>query len=64
MGACDSNYTKCGRENEVKIPGSKMHEINPCLYDVCRSICKIKCSKHLGTGFFIRLYKIDKPFFH
>ena len=29
------------RTNEELIPGSEMHIVNSCIYEVCRSICKI-----------------------
>ena len=51
------------RTNEELIPGSEMHTVNSCIYEVCRSICKIITPKKVGTGFFIKLYKNDKPLF-
>ena len=51
------------RTNEKLIPGSEMHTVNSCIYEVCRSICKIITPKKVGTGFFIKLYKNDEPLF-
>jgi len=51
------------RTNEELIPGSEMHTVNSCIYEVCRSICKIITPKKVGTGFLIKLYKNDEPLF-
>ena len=40
-----------------------MYPIDSYLYDVCPSICKIIYHNKVGTGFFIKLYKNDKPLF-
>ena len=64
MGICGEERNKRkDRTNEELIPGSDMHSVNSCLYEVCRSICKIITPKKVGTGFFIKLYKSDKPLF-
>ena len=54
---------KSGRRNEILIKDSTMYPIDSYLYDVCPSICKINFSNTTGTGFFIKLYKNDKPLF-
>ena len=51
------------RKDEVEIDYSSIYKINPILYKVCPSICKIIFSKKIGTGFFIKLYKGNKPLF-
>ena len=63
MGAHESKNKKDRRKNEVLIKDSNIRPINSCLYDVCPSICKIIFSNTIGTGFFIKLYKSDKPLF-
>ena len=63
MGAHGSKNKKDGRKKEVWIKDSNIRPINSCLYDVCPSICKIIFSNTIGTGFFIKLYKSDKPLF-
>ena len=50
------------RINEGKIKGSEMQSIN-ILFDACKSITKIIGSNGLGTGFFIKLERENKPFF-
>ena len=53
MGICGEERNKRkDRTNEELIPGSDMHSVNSCLYEVCRSICKIITPKKVGTGFF------------
>ena len=49
--------------NEAKIEGSNIIEIDNCLYKVCKSICKIRIPNKVGTGFLIKLYKENKPFY-
>ena len=43
------------RENENEIIGSQLSIVDGCLYDVCRSICKIIASNKKGSGFLIKL---------
>ena len=38
----ENENKKDERANEGLIPGSEMYPIDSCLYEVCRSICKIK----------------------
>ena len=64
MGICGEERNKRkDRTNEEIIPGSEMHSVNSCLYEVCRSICKIIFPNKVGTAFFIKLFKNDKPLF-
>jgi len=60
MGMCEGPNA---RKEEVKILGSSIHQIDPFLYQVCPSICKIIFSNKVGTGFFIKLYKSNKLIF-
>ena len=62
MGVCESPNKK-GRKDEVEIDDSSIHKINSILYKVCPSICKIIFLNKVGTGFFIKLYKGNKPLF-
>ena len=42
MGICGEERNKRkDRTDEELIPGSEMHTVNSCIYEVCRSICKI-----------------------
>jgi hypothetical protein len=63
MDSGGNENKKDERANEVLIPGSEMYPIDSCLYEVCRSICKIITPKKVGTGFFIKLYKNGKTLF-
>ena len=66
MGTCDTcvcGKKKGGKTNEILTPGSNMYTVNPYLYAVCRSICKISYPNGVGTGFFIKLFKNGKPLF-
>ena len=63
MGICDNPNKKDGRKVEVEIDDSSIHQVNSFLYDVFPSICKIRFSNRVGTGFFIKLYKENKPIF-
>ena len=66
MGTCDTcvcGKKKGGKTNEILTPGSNMYTVNPYLYAVCRSICKISYPNSVGTGFFIKLFKNGKPLF-
>ena len=63
MGTCDCGNKKGGKTPENLIPGSNMYTVNPYLYAVCRSICKISYPNNVGTGFFIKLFKNGKPLF-
>ena len=56
MGVCE-NKNKTGKKEEVEIKGSDIHQIDPFLYDVLPSICKIIYLNKIGTGFFIKLNK-------
>ena len=62
MGICFNN-----RINQKIVVGSKIEKIDTCLHNVCKSICKIiipfSNSYIKGTGFLIKLYKGDNPFF-
>ena len=60
MGICKGPNA---RKEEVKILGSSIHQIDPFLYQVCPSICKIIFSNKVGRGFFIKLYKSNKLIF-
>ena len=51
------------RKDEVEIDGSNIHQVDSFLYEVCPSICKIIFLNKRGTGFFIKLYKDNKPLF-
>ncbi len=51
------------RENEVDIEGSELNKIDGCLFDVCRSICKIILSNGKGSGFLIKLYRGNDEFY-
>ncbi len=61
MGASSNN--KKDRKNEVLTDESSLHQVNSFLYEVCPSVCKIIASNLIGTGFFIKLYKENKPLF-
>ena len=63
MDSGGNENKKDERANEVLIPGSEMYPIDSCLYEVCRSICKIITPKKVGTSFFIKLYKNGKTLF-
>ena len=63
MGAHGSKNKKDGRKKEVLIKDSNIRQINSWLYDDSPSIYKIIFSNTIGTGFFIKLYKSDKPLF-
>ena len=79
MSICDSSNKKGGKTPvktpiktpvktpvktpEILTPGSNMYTVNPYLYAVCRSICKISYPNGVGTGFFIKLFKNGKPLF-
>ena len=60
MGICKGPNA---RKEEVEILGSSIHQIDPFLYQVCPSICKIIFSNKVGKGFFIKLYKSNKLIF-
>ena len=49
--------------NEAEIKDWDIIEIDNFLYKVCKSICKIVLSKKLGSGFLIKLYRKNKPFY-
>ena len=62
-GGSKNEKEKETRKDEVEIDGSNIHQIDSFLYEVCPSICKIIFLKKIGTGFFIKLYKHNKPLF-
>ena len=51
------------RINENKIVGSEIDKINRCLYKVCKSVCKIRIKNKIGSGFLIKLYRENNPFY-
>ena len=57
---------KEGRRNEGFVVGSKFEELDTCLMDVSKSVCKLKIEVnpkiHYGTGFLLR-YPIDGKHF-
>ena len=63
MGICTNETNERKRPN----PEIKIKEIDVCLHQACKSICKIiipfSNSYNKGTGFLIKLYKGDNPFF-
>ena len=59
---CESINNKNIRTNEVITDASAIHQVN-LLFEVGPSVCKIIVSDHIGTGFFIKLYKENKPLF-
>ena len=67
MGSSGSKNQKDQRKNENIIDGSQIRSIDSCLFEVCPSICKIiyptEEGNIKGTGFFIKLYKRNKPLF-
>jgi len=63
MGICDNPNKKEEKKPEVEIDDSSIHQIDSFLYDICPSICKIIVFNKVGTGFFIKLYKANKPIF-
>ena len=50
------------RINEVKIKGSSIDKID-YLYTVCKSVCKIIISNKMSSGFLIKLYVENNPFY-
>ena len=51
------------RINENLMKNSKIEKLDRYLYKVSRLICKIKTSKNIGSGFLIKLYKGNNPFY-
>jgi hypothetical protein len=51
------------RKNEELIMNSNIIQINNSIYDVCKSICKIIINSKVATGFLLKLYKRDEPFY-
>ena len=51
------------RINENKIVGSEIDKIDRCLYKVCKSVCKIRIKNKIGSGFLIKLYRENNPFY-
>ena len=52
-----------GTTNEAETEGSDIIDIDDFLYKICKSICKIRTPNEVGTGFLIKLYKENKPFY-
>ena len=52
-----------GRKNEELIIDSPITQINIFYYDVCKSICKIIIKTKIATGFLLKLYKKEEPFY-
>ena len=54
------------RINENKIVGSEINKIDNSLYNlykVCKSVCKIRIKNKIGSGFLIKLYRENNPFY-
>ena len=51
------------RINENIIVNSQIFKIDKCLYKVCKSVCKIRISNSVGSGFLIKLYRENNPFY-
>ena len=51
------------RENENLMYRPVMIEINQCVFKVSKSICKIILSNKMGTGFLIKLFRGNEPFY-
>ena len=49
------------RINEMFIKNSNLKEID-LLFDVCKSVCKDILPDCIGTGFFLKIMKKNKPF--
>jgi len=57
-----SSYIINKGKNEI-MTNNGILPINPNLYDVCPSICRILYSNKIGSGFLIKLHLKDKPLF-
>ena len=53
MGAGDSN----------KVPRSKIQTYSQSIFQISKSICKIKTPRQYGTGFLIKFFKDEENFF-
>ena len=51
------------RINEAKIKGSYIVKLDKNLYTVCKSVCKIITSNKMSSGFLIKLYVENNPFY-
>ncbi len=51
------------RINENMIINSEINKIDKCLIKVCKSVCKIRISNSVGSGFLIKLYRENNPFY-
>ena len=51
------------RINENIIINSEINKIDKCLYKVCKSICKIRISNRISSGFLIKFYRENNPFY-
>ena len=54
------------RINESEIEGSEINKIDNSLYNlykVCKSVCKIRISNRTGSGFLIKLFRENNPFY-
>ena len=62
-----SNDYKKGKRNEGVVLGSKLKELDSCLMDVSKSVCKLKIKVNseikYGTGFLLR-YPINGKYFN
>ena len=65
-----NNNEKNNKKNivkQVEIPGHEIEKIDLQLHEVCKSICKIHIQdnnrNYFSTGFLIKLFKKDKPFY-
>ena len=55
-------YIEQSRVNEVKNNNFKIKNISN-KYNAIKSTCRIECSGNVGSGFFIKLKKDNKPFY-
>ena len=54
------------RINESEIEGSEINKIDNSIYNlykVCKSVCKIRISNRTGSGFLIKLFRENNPFY-
>ena len=57
------NYNQEDVDNEAIQKNSELIKINEFLYHTCKSLCKIITSKYVGSGFLIKLYIFNEPFY-
>ena len=50
-------------KKEIYIRGSEIKTVDVSLYKVMDSVCKIVCDGNCGTGFLIKLFKGENPFY-